>query len=396
MIGLLNGSTMAAIPRILLLVESSRTCERDFLRGVARYARLYGPWNFYHKPKFYLTPNRRPISLSQIKRFQPDGIIISDTERLDDVLSLNVPTIIHTFKSDSYNALMVLGDTQLSGTIGAEHLLGLGHKAFAYCGIGDYYWSRGRYASFCRRIQEAGFKAFYYELNPHRIKNSRQKELNSLADWLISLPAPLGLMTCADDCSQHIIDACRISGIQVPERISVVGVDNDEMICELSNPPLSSIAMNFEAAGYQSAELLNELIAKGHAGLESVTVNPTHIEIRTSTDVLAIEDPDVAAAVRFIRSHSQQVIQVADVMNEVTCCQRLLHQKFTQVLGRSIHQEIKRVRIERIAGMLRETDLSVTQIAAKLGYSNSNHLSRYFRHSMHINPLSYRKHLNSG
>jgi LacI family transcriptional regulator len=201
-------------------------------------------------------------------------------------------------------------------------------------------------------------------------------------------------MSCADDCSQHVIDACRIADIRVPERISIVGVDNDDMICELSNPPLSSIAMNFEAAGYQSAELLNTLIVKGHTSQRSITVNPTHIEVRTSTDVLAIEDPDVADALRFIRGHARQLIQVTDVMNEVTCCQRLLHQKFKQALGRSVHQEIKRVRVETIEKMLRETDLSITQIAAKLGYSNSNHLSRYFRHSMHVNPLSYRKRLN--
>jgi len=385
---------MATMPRILLLVESSRTCERDFLRGVARYARLHAPWDFHHKPRFYLAPNRQHVSLSQITRFQPDGIIVSDTEPLDDVLNLHVPTIIHTFKSDAYDASMVLGDTQLCGQMGAEHLLGLGCKSYAYCGIGDYYWSKGRYSSFNRTVKSAGFETTYYELNPHRIRNSRRKELKSLADWLHSRPAPLGLMTCADDCSQHVIDACRMANIRVPERVSIVGVDNDDMICELSNPPLSSIAMNFEAAGYQSAELLAELIAQKHCANRSIVVNPTHIEVRTSTDILAIEDADVASAVRFIREHARQLIQVADVMNEVTCCQRLLHQKFKHALGRSIHQEIKRVRIQAIETMLRETDLSVTEIAAKLGYSNSNHLSRYFRHTMHINPLSYRKRFN--
>jgi LacI family transcriptional regulator len=373
------------------MVESSRTCERDFLRGIARYARTHGPWTFYHKPKFYLASNHRTTSISQIQRFNPDGIILSDVEKMDDILNLGRPTIVHTFKSDSYNVPMVLGDTQQTGRMGADHLMRLGFKHYAYCGIGNYYWSKGRYLSFRKTIDQAGFNAGYYELNPRRMRDARQKELKYLVEWLESLPKPLGLMACADDCSQYIVEACKISNLHIPEQISIIGVDNDDMICEFSNPALSSIALNFEAAGYQSAKLLNYLISDGHAENKSITVKPTHIEVRSSTDILAIDDPDVVAAVRYIRMHGNHLIQTADVMNEVTCCQRLLHTKFKQILGRSVHQEIKRVHIERIAKLLRETDLSISQIAHKLGYSNANHLARYFHEQMSITPLGYRK-----
>ncbi len=385
---------MTDIPRILLMIESSRTCERSFLRGIARYASLHGPWTFYRKPKFYLTPAHSDISIAQIKHFDPTGMIVSDTEKIDELLGLGCPAIIHTFKSNAYDVPTVLGDTEQTGKMGADYLLGLGYTSFAYCGIGNYYWSSGRYASFRQRIEQSGPTPLYYELNPYRIRNRQQEELQDLADWLSALPIPIGLMTCADDCSQHIIEACRIANIHVPEQISILGVDNDDMVCELSSPPLSSIAMNFEAAGYQSAELLDQLISDGDPKQKSITVCPTHIEVRASTDILAIDDPDVAAAVRFIRTHSHQLIQVADVLNEVTCCQRLLHQKFKQSLGRSVHQEIKRVRIEKIAKMLRETDLTISQIAHKLGYSHAHHLSRYFQQEMSITPLAYRKHLN--
>ncbi len=387
---------MLKLLKILLIVESSRTCERDFLRGIARYARMHGPWTFYHKPKFYLRSDSRAISISQIKSFEPDGIIVSDVENIDKILAFNVPTVIHTFKKNTYDLPMVLGDTEKAGRLGAEHLLGLGHKNFAFCGMGDYYWSRDRYEYYRRAVEENGFSVSYFELNPRRIRVARESELQSLAKWLKSLPKPVGMMTCADDCSQHVVEACKSVDIRIPEQVSIVGVDNDDMICELSDPPLTSISMNFEAAGYQTAVLLGQLIEKGKTGQRCITVEPTHVEVRTSSNINAIADSDVAAAVRYIQNHASQQLQVSDIMKHVACCQRLLHDKFKQHLGRSIHSEIKRVRIEKIAAMLRDTELSVSQIAVRLGYMNANHLSRYFKQQMGTTPLAYRKSVNPG
>lgn len=384
---------MAEIPQILLMIEPSRTCEREFYRGIVRYVQLHGPWTFYHKPKFYLRSSRTPMPIEQIKNYNPDGIIISDIEAIDEILALGRPTIIHTFKSNTYPCPMVLGDTQHTGRMVAEHLLGLGYKHYAYCGIGDYYWSKGRFESFRQTIEKAGFEVFYHELNPHRILDQRQKELEQLGQWLMSLPFPLGLMACADDCSQLIMEACKPLDIRIPEQISLIGVDNDDMICEFGNPPVSSIALNFEAAGYQTAELLDRLITHNKRTPQNITVQPTHVEVRGSTDILATDDPDVTAAVRFIRTHANRLIQIADVMNEVTCCQRSLHQKFRRILGRSVYQEIKRVRVEKITRMLRETDWPIAQIAGKLGYVNTNHLSRFFRQETAMTPMSYRKQL---
>ena len=373
------------------MIESSRTCEREFCRGIAQYAGLHGPWTFYHKPKFYLTSHPRSISISQIRHFDPDGIIVSDIENIDDILNLNRPTIVHTIQSNRHLCPMVLGDTCQTGRMAAEHLLGLGYKQYAYCGIGDYYWSRGRYSSFRETIRAAGYDVLYHELNPHRIRDARQKELRTLAEWLTSLPMPLGLMACADDCSQLLIEACKTSNIHVPEQISIIGVDNDDMICELSNPPLSSIALNFETAGYETAELLSKLMTDAKIDETSVMVSPSHIEIRASTNILAVDDTDVAAALKFIRENSNKLIQVGDVMNVVACSQRTLHQKFLKTIGRSVHREIKHCRVERIARMLRETDLTITQIAHQLGYFNVNHISRYFEQEMGVKPLAYRK-----
>jgi LacI family transcriptional regulator len=382
--------TVAQRQKILLLLESARTCERDFLRGIARYSHLHGPWAFYRKPKFYLKNRNEGVSLSQIKAFDPDGIIVSDTENFETILSLGKPTLIHTFKADTYNAPKIIGDSQQTGVMAAEHLLGLGFSNFAYCGLGKYYWSRGRYASFRDTIKRAGFDVAYFELSPKQIKNALPKELQRLAKWLTSV-IPAGLMTCADDCSQYIVEACKLADIQIPEQIGFIGVDNDDMVCELSDPPLSSIALDFAKAGYQAADLLDHLMSNKDTPQKNITVLPSHIVTRASTDILAINDEDVANAVQFIRQHSNRLIQISDVLAEVTCSQRTLHQKFQENLGHSVHQEIKRVRIERIAKLLRETDIPISSIALKLGYSNINHISRYFQQARNITPLAYRK-----
>jgi LacI family transcriptional regulator len=161
---------MAQRRKILLLLESARTCERDFLRGIARYSHLHGPWAFYRKPRFYLKNHSPGISLSQIKTFDPDGIIVSDTENLDPILHLGKPTLIHAFKTDAHECPTIIGDSRETGHMAANHLLGLGFSKFAYCGLGRYYWSKGRHASFKKAIEKAGFDVSYFELHPQQVK----------------------------------------------------------------------------------------------------------------------------------------------------------------------------------------------------------------------------------
>ena len=304
---------MARRQRILLLLESARTCERDFLRGIARYSHLHGPWAFYRKPKFYLKDRGSGISMAQIRAYDPDGIVVSDTENFDALLRLGKPTLIHAFKTDTYDTPAILGDSAQTGKMAAEHLLGLGFSRFAYCGLGRYYWSKGRHASFKETIAKAGFDVSYFELRPRQIKNALHKELSRLAQWLNSV-APAGLMACADDCSQYIVEACKIADIRIPEQIGLIGVDNDDMVCELSDPPLSSIALDFAKAGYDAADLLDHLMSNPTAPASTITVHPSHIVTRASTDILAVDDEDVAMAIQFIRQHTNKLIQISDVL----------------------------------------------------------------------------------
>jgi len=377
----------------MLLMETARTPERGFLRGVAEYSRLHGPWMFYRKLPFYIKAKRREKELAPITDYyDAHGIIICDTELTPEIISRALPTVVFCVNKQIPDLVSVIGDCVTSGTWAAEHLLDRGFEHFAYCSFGKMYWSRGRYENFRKRVAEAGFKTHFYEQSKLRVQHSLNDELNCMAGWLKSLPKPVGVMTCCDDCSQHIIEACKIADLHVPEQIAVIGVDNDELVCKLSNPPLSSIALNFERGGYEAAELLDKLMGgKEKMAGQKVRVQPTYLFTRQSTNILAIDDPEVAKAVRFIRQHAKEPIRVDDVVGSAALSRRVLERQFRKVLGRSVLSEIRRVRVDQVIRMLVETNLPISQIASVLGYPGVDHIARYFRREKAMSPLTYRK-----
>ncbi len=219
------------------------------------------------------------------------------------------------------------------------------------------------------------------------------KEQNSIAAWLKSLPKPIGIMACTDYRGQHVLEGCKLTGIHVPEDVAVVGVLNDDVICELCDPPLSSVALDVEKGGYEAAALLDKMMAgrKMRPGDHSVIIRPTHVVTRQSTDILATEDREVAQAMRYIHEHAREPMQVADVVEASGLSRRTLEQRFRKVLGQSILNEITRVRIEQVCLLLTETNLSVAQIASVLRFSNEKHISRPFRQEKGMSPLAYRR-----
>jgi LacI family transcriptional regulator len=277
------------------------------------------------------------------------------------------------------------------GKMAAEHLLNRGFRQFAYCGFEDMFGARSRGESFSKKIAEVGFETHFYKQPKSKAKRSWENEQIYMADWLKSLPKPVGLMTCTDDRSQYAIEACKIAGLHVPEQVAIIGVDNDELVCELSTPPLSSIALNTERAGYEAAELLDKLMAGKKMTKQTIVVQATHVVARQSTDILAIEDQDVVKALRFIRQHSNEMIQVSDVVDATSVSRRALEQRFRRVLGRSVLAEIRRVRTDLVTQMLVETNLSISKIALTLGYTGVENIARYFQHEKGMSLQAYRK-----
>ncbi|KPJ65537.1 MAG: hypothetical protein AMJ43_10510 [Coxiella sp. DG_40] len=380
------------MPKVILLIEPSRAYGRGLLRGIVKYSRLHGPWIFYRKPPYYRKPGEWVKALSHWKRLDADGIIMVEQENPEEIISTDLPIIASPYIEERIPGVPnIVGDTARMGKMAAEHLLERGFRHFAYCGFEDMFGARSRGEYFHKSVAEAGFKTYFYKQPKPRARRSWENEQVLMADWLKSLPKPVGLMACTDDRSQDVVEACKLAGLHVPEQVAIIGVDNDELVCELSNPPLSSIALNAERAGYDAAELLDKLMQGKKITNQTITVQPTHIVTRQSTDILAVDDIEVAEALRFIRRHAKEPIQVINVADSVALSRRALQQRFRRILNRTVFDEIRHARMEQAARMLAETNLSVSQIAQDLGYSGVEKMSRSFRREVGMSPLAYRK-----
>lgn len=389
--------------KVILFIDSARSFNRGLLGGLSRYARLHGPWSI--DMNFW---NTYDIGLPQIERWQGEGIFaagINSKESAKKILESGLPAItvedeladhLPAHQKHSNGIATVRTDSQAAGRIAAEYFLGLGLRNFAYCGVPNKNWSQKRKESFRQRIRQAKLDCHIYPEPRLKKDNVWGKEKIALANWLRALPKPAGLMACNDERSCELIEAAHAAGILVPEEIAVLGVDNDELLCNLLDTPLSSIGLNCETAGYEAAELLDRLMAGEKVSGQEVIAEPTGVVARKSTDIMAIADPAVSAAIRFIQANSAEMIRVDDVVNATPLSRRLLERRFRQTLGRSILKEIQRVHIKSAVKMLVETDMSISQIAYKAGFSNPTHLGVILKQRMKMTPLAYRKAFRNG
>jgi LacI family transcriptional regulator len=347
---------------------------------------MHGPWVFYSEP------GGLEKALPKMRHWGADGIIMRDSGRGSEALKLGIPIIVSVHLKEHIRGTPFIDTNGVRiGRMAAEHLLDRGFRHFAFSGFDDLHWSRNRCENFSKRIAQSGFKAHIYKQPRSRASRLWENEQAIMVDWLKSLPKPIGLMACNDDRARHVSGACKVAGLHVPEQVAIVGVDNDELVCELSDPPLSSVALNVERAGYEAAELLDKLMARRRTAHKDIIVEPTYVVTRQSTDIMAIEDSEVVKALRFIRQHANEPIQVGDVLKAVTLSRRALQKRFRSILSRSVHDEIRRVRNEQVAIMLTETNLSISKIAKDFGYAGIEKLSRYFQRDKELTPLQYRK-----
>jgi LacI family transcriptional regulator len=375
---------------VILLVESSRASGRALLRGVADYSHHHGPWSFSWEP-------------AGLEKVQPlletgdaDGIILRDVEEAEAIMAYGLPTVVVGHRKTEIPGLInVVTDSEVIGRMGAEHLLGCGFKHFAFCGyvktsLENTTWSEIRREFFCGRIREAGFaEPPQYALST--LAKDWSREWRSLAQWLVALPKPVGLMACNDDCAQRVMEVCKLARLTVPDTIGIIGVDNDEVVCGLTNPPLSSIAINFERAGYEAAAALDRLMQGRPVMPDRIQAAASHVVTRRSTDFVAADEPHLAKALRFIRDHARNGIGVDAVALSAGLSRRALEKRFRKQLGRSILEEVRRVRTDHIARLLVETDLPVAKIADLLGFPDTQHIARYFQADKRISPVAYRK-----
>ena len=372
--------------RIVLLVETSRAFGRGLILGIARYSKLHGPWSFYKEPIDLKS------SIPHLTSWKPDGIIMRDSLITKELLNLKIPTILAIHDSSYPKDLPVIKtDSESIAKFASDHLIEKGFKNFAFFGFENYDWLKERRFHFKRFNSEAGYKTHVYKPRKKIKKNEWENEQQDVSNWVIALPKPVGIFACNDDHGQHILEVCKLINLRVPEEVAVIGVDNDPIICEISDPPLTSIAMNVESAGYEAAKLLDNMIENKKTPGKQIIVSPSHIVQRQSTDILAVNDTDVSQAIQFIKKNARNRILVKDVVEVTSLNRRVLERRFKKNFHRSIYDEIQNVRVELITKYLIETDLPISQVSSLFNFTDAEHISRYFKRKKGIGLREFRK-----
>lgn len=384
-------------PRVALLVETSLGYGRRFLRGVVRYARLHGPWSFY------INPADLRQWLPRMEEWGGTGIIarLATPQVERAVLATGLPTIALDLTARQLAAGRptsviheVRPDSLAAGRLAAEHLIDRGLRSFAFVGVpGGLPWSLDRGRGFAERTRAAGLPCVEFPLPRRAVDRQWGREQAILARWIASLPRPLGVLASDDDRARQVCEACRGGGLSVPDDVAVAGVDNDDLLCELADPPLTSVALDSEQGGWEAAALLDRLMRGETVPTQRILVPPLGVVVRRSTELQASHDPVIRRAMRFIADRAALPITVADVVRAAGCGRRTLELRFRAATGRSIVTEIQRARVERARRLLLESDLSVERIAAASGFSGSGYLIRIFKRETGLAPGAFRERL---
>ena len=277
------------------------------------------------------------------------------------------------------------------GRLAAAHLLSLGLPHFAFFGTRAHYYSLLREKGFKDALGAAGLSCHVLLDGAAAGGGESAREEVALKDWLRALPKPIGVLASTDSRALQLLAVCRTLGIDVPASVAVLGVDNDDVFCELANPPLSSIALSTQRIGYEAARMLDQLMGGKQPPSKQLLVPPAGVVPRRSSDLPAIFDADVAAAVRYISLHVQDDLQVADVLREVPLSRRSLEQRFRKALGRTPAAEIRRAQVEVAKQMLTQTEEPMARVALAAGFSNAKQLSASFHQETGLTPTAFRR-----
>ncbi len=389
-----KGSRHFTRPRVALLIESSRGYGRGTLLGVAKYVREHGPWSIFFQER-----GLGDVAPPWLAKWEGDGILarVENVAMAQAINRLKVPAVDLRYLLPNLKIPSVRTDDEAATGLAWEHLRERGFRHFAFCGFHGADYSDIRGDQFARRAAEAGLRCHVFvDPQPAQDTSTLKHEEKGLTDgdrvaqWIKQLPKPIGLMACNDIRGQQVLNACRAIGVAVPDEVAVIGVDNDEVLCELADPPLSSVVANTERIGYEAAALLDRMMAGSKPPAQPLVIGPLGIVTRRSTDVLAIEDRHIAAAVRFIRERACDGVDVSDLLKVVPLSRSTLERRFAKALNRSPKDEILRVRLNRAKELLSETDFPLSLVAEKIGLEHGEYLSVIFKKKTGLTPARFR------
>ena len=377
--------------KILLLTDFSSGYSRNLLKGIVRYSKEVGNWSFQRMPLYYRMLYGENGVVEWAKKWQADAIIaqLSDVniELLND---LNIPIIVQNYRDRNKAVSNLTGDYFNTGVMAAKFFLNRGYRNFAFYGFKGAIWSRERADGYSHEIEKQGYKLAILE-NDNKDKEEWSYNHTVLGNWLQSLPKPVALFACDDHFALQISETCNVYNINVPDDIAILGVDNDDLLCNISDPPLSSIVLDVENGGYNAGKLLHQLITKEITEPFNIVVNPLIIERRKSTEKYAVSDKNIRTILNYIEKNYANHLSVEELVKQVPLSRRVLEKKFKEETGESLYQYIQNYRIDQFTRLLITTDYSLFEAALQSGFENYKNVSRVFRKYKSLSPAEYRK-----
>ncbi|MFK7779465.1 MAG: XylR family transcriptional regulator [Gimesia sp.] len=378
----------SSIPHVALLIETSRSHGRGLLNGVRQFITENEEWSVFLMPRSL--DSQIP---DWISRWKGDGILSRTTsqEMADAITASGIPAVELRATKLNHSFPFLGIDNRAMGRMVAEHFLERGIHHFGVYEIGSEVYFEERRDNYVQTIQDAGYEVSVFSaLEDSEAPREWERQQEEMVDWVRSLPKPVGIMACTDQLGFWLLDACDRAGISVPDEVAVVGVENDDILCMMARPPLSSVAFNSARIGYEAAALLSQLMKGESAPTESFLINPLGIVTRQSSDVVAVDDPELALALRFIRENACKGILVTDILNVVPMSRTALERRMKAAIARSPKAEIIRTQLERAKQLLGTTDLSLSEIALKIGFRHSQYFSTLFKDKTGETPGVYR------
>ena len=382
------------LKQVAVLVETDDSWGSSVIRGIADYSQNHGFWRLLIDPK----DHEQRVALPD--RWNGNGIIarLGSQLQVRQIKERRLPTVnIDTVYQGIPGVCDVVTDDADRARLAFEHLRDRGFGEFAYFAPPSRRYSGKRGEEFIAAVREAGYACHEYRPG-YRAgrKIGWEEQQRRVSRWLDSLPRPVAVFTVDAFRGRQLAETCHMSGVRVPDEVAILAGDTDELMCEVSTPPLSSVAVAGRRIGFDAAALLDRLMQGEPAPKEAIKIPPHGVVSRQSTDILAIDDEAVVRALRFIQQHAFQEIVVKDILAEVPISRRSLEIQFRKYLGRSPAEEIRRVRLERGRELLGRPDLSVGEIASACGFANGTRFGVAFRQRYGQTPLAYRKSLTRG
>ena len=377
--------------RVILLTDFGEEYSKNLLKGIVQYSRETKPWVLCRMPLSYRDVHGIQGVLKWAKEWKANVIIgqFYNSDNVDLFVKEGIIAIAQDFKSRFTTIPNITGNHIRAGEIGAQYFIQKGFKNYAFLGIKNAIWSTERCEGFKNTLIKKGMFDSFYEYQ----KNS-EEELwfyeENLAQWIEDLPKPLAIMACDDNQAHYITEICRLRDIRIPSEISLRGVDNDTMLCLLSDPPISSLNQNTERGGYEVARLIDKMIADPQYSWTDIIVQPSHITTRASSDIFASSNPHISVIIRYIHKEINTKLTIADLLKLVPLSRRALETLFKEITGDSVYAYILKLRIEKLASELIETSKPIIEIALELGYGDYKNLSRQFKKIKGCTPSEYR------